>query len=89
MNKKQRLFEAAKSNPQGMKFSDLEKLATYVGFSLNRTRGSHRQYKRLDDPKDLISFQPDKNNKSMAKKYQVQQLVNFIEENDLQIMLKG
>jgi len=71
-----------------MRISDVEKLATYVGFQLNRTRGSHKQYKRSDDPKILISFQPDKHNKSMAKSYQVKQLVDFIEDNNLQNILE-
>ena len=88
MNRKQKLFESAKVNPQGVKLSDLEKLATHVGFYLNRIKGSHKQYKRLDDPRDLISFQPDKQNKNMAKSYQVKQLIDFIEENNLQKMLE-
>ncbi len=89
MNKKQELFQAAKANPKGMRFTNLEKLATYVGFHLNRTKGSHKQYKRVDDPRQLISFQPDKHKKSMAKWYQVKQLIDFIEENNLQTMLEG
>ncbi len=88
MNKKQRLYDSAKKNPGGVKFTSLEKLATYVGFHLNRTRGSHKQYKKLDNPKCLISFQPDKKNRSMAKAYQVRELVNFIEENNLHHLLE-
>jgi len=88
MNRKQKLFLAAKNNPTNVKFSNLEKLATYVGFYLDRTKGSHKMYKRTDDPRQLIPFQPDKHNTKMAKGYQVKQLVNFIEENDLQTMLE-
>ena len=45
-------------------------------------------YKRTDYPRQLIPFQPDKHNTKMAKGYQVKQLINFIEENDLQTMLE-
>jgi predicted RNA binding protein YcfA (HicA-like mRNA interferase family) len=88
MNKKQTLFESAKSNPQGTKFSDLIKLATYVGFQYDRTKGSHVMYKRVTDPKDLMTFQKDSSNKSMAKGYQVKQLIRFIEDHNLQSMLE-
>ena len=88
MNRKQKLFESIKNNPQGTKFSNLTKLATYVGFVLDRTKGGHKQYKRSDDPSILISFQPDKRNSSMAKGYQVKQLINFIEENNLRVELE-
>jgi predicted RNA binding protein YcfA (HicA-like mRNA interferase family) len=88
MNKKQKLYESIKDNPQNTKFCDLTKLASHVGFVLGRTKGGHHQYIRPDDPKILISFQPDKQNKSMAKGYQVKQLINFIEENNLQSVLE-
>lgn len=88
MNKKLRLYQAAKANPQNTKFLDLLKLAGYVGFVHDRTKGSHQQFKRSDDPKQLIPFQPDKRDKSKAKPYQVRLLVNFIEENNLQSMLE-
>ncbi len=87
MNKKQKLFKLAKANPKSVKFADLIKLATYVGFEYSRTKGSHQMYKRTKDPRDLIPFQTDSRNKSMAKSYQVKQLINFIEEHNLQSML--
>lgn len=88
MNKKQKLFQAAKNNPQNVKFSDLEKLATFVGFFLDRTKGSHKMYKRSDNPSQVIPFQPDKHDTKMAKGYQVNQLVYFIEDNNLHCMLE-
>ncbi len=52
------------------------------------TKGSHRMYKRTDDPRHLIPFQPDKHDAKMAKGYQVKQLISFIEEHDLQFLLE-
>jgi hypothetical protein len=31
----------------------------------------------------MMNFQPDKNDKSKAKKYQVSQLIDFIDNNEL------
>lgn len=45
-------------------------------------------YKRAEDPKDLMTFQTDSSNKSMAKGYQVKQLIAYIEEHNLQSMLE-
>jgi len=83
MTKKKDLFQVAQSNPKNVKFSDLLSLAEQVGFVHDRTRGSHLMYKRFDDPRHLISFQPDSKNKKMAKPYQVRQLLSFIEEHNL------
>ena len=88
MNKKQRLLDTIRANPNNAKLAHVLKLAEYVGFVHDRTRSSHKVYKRATDPKTLIPFQTDKKNKSMAKGYQVKQLLNFIEENDLQKLLE-
>jgi len=32
-----------------------------------------------------MNFQPDKKNKSKAKKYQIKQLIDFIEDNKLDL----
>lgn len=88
MNRKQKLFKAAKDNPQNVKFSNLENLALAVGFHLDRTKGSHKMYKRTDDPTKVIPFQVDKHDKSKAKSYQVKLLIQFIETHNLQSMLE-
>ena len=87
MNKKQQLFNAAKTNPQNVRFQDLEKLATYVGFRFSREKGSHNLYKRSTHPRHTMNFQRAKK-QSMAKAYQVKILIDFIEENNLQHMLE-
>ena len=87
MNKKQQLFNAAKANPRNVRFQDLEKLAIYVGFRFSREKGSHKLYKRLDDPRHTMNFQRAKK-KSMAKEYQVKNLISFIEDHNLLHMLK-
>ena len=74
------LFRKAKANPQSLKFDELVDLAELYGFILDRTKGSHRQYVREDDPYGMMTFQPDPKDKKMAKRYQVAHLVKFIEE---------
>ena len=89
MTKKRDLFREAMNNPSNVKFADLLTLAKNFGFVHDRTKGSHKIFKRFNDPRHLISFQPDSKNKKMAKPYQVRQLLDFIEENDLKPMVKG
>ena len=84
MNKKcYALYVKAKKNPRGIKFSELKTLCGCIGLTCVRTKGSHFIF-RLDVPFFLISIQKMKDN--MAKPYQVKQLLNFIEENSLDIM---
>ena len=78
------LLDKARSHPESVTFQELQQLAMYYGFVFARTRGSHCQYKRLEDPPCFLTFQPRKGDGKMAKAYQVKQLVAFIEENLLE-----
>ena len=78
--KKRALLDKARSRPESVSFQELQQLATSFGFVCDRVRGSHRQYIRFEEPVRLLSIQPRKGDKKMAKAYQVQQLVVFIEE---------
>lgn len=77
------LYAEAKENPRGIRFSVLKTLCECIGLTCVRTKGSHFIF-RMNDPFFLISIQKMKDN--MAKPYQVKQLLNFIEENRLDIM---
>ena len=70
------LFEKARNNPAGLRFSELKALCVCAGFKWDRTSGSHLIFKR-EVPFRLLSIQnmPD----GKAKPYQVRQLINFIE----------
>lgn len=81
MNRKcNQLLEKARSNPVGLKFSELCKLCECIGMHCDRQRGSHRIYKRLS-PTFIQSVQ--KMSDGMAKPYQVRQLLTRIDEYDL------
>jgi hypothetical protein len=77
------LYEKAKANPKGLRFSEIRALCECIRMICDRIKGSHYIYKR-DDPFFLISIQKMKN--GMAKPYQVRQLLNFIEDNNLDVM---
>ena len=84
MNKKcYSLYEKARANPRSVRFSGMKTLCECVGMALDRVKGSHFIY-RLDDPFFLISIQKMKDGK--AKPYQVRQLLDFIEDNNLNIL---
>ncbi|HEX9903050.1 MAG TPA: type II toxin-antitoxin system HicA family toxin [Acidobacteriota bacterium] len=81
MNKKCcELFEKAKRAPKNIRFAEIGFLCECIGVKLERIRGSHHIY-RSGCPFFLISLQKMKDGK--AKPYQVRQLGNFIEENNL------
>ena len=77
------LYEKAKANPKGLRFSELKTLCECIGLTCVRIKGSHFIY-RMDDPFLLISIQKIKD--GMAKPYQVRQVLDFIEENNLDIL---
>jgi len=83
MDKKTKLLKKAKTNPKSISFKEIQKLAEFFGFLFDSQKGSHIQFKRLDDPYGFMNFQPRKGDKNMAKVYQVRQLTQFIEQNKL------
>jgi predicted RNA binding protein YcfA (HicA-like mRNA interferase family) len=75
------ILAQAKSNPDGIRFRDLVRLVEAAGFELRRQPGSHRVYKRAGLP--IINIQP---RGSMAKGYQVKQVVALIETHKLEVV---
>lgn len=71
-----KLLEAAQNNSAGLRFTEVCQLAECHGFTLTRSKGSHRIYAREGFPRPL-SFQ-DRN--GSAKAYQVKQLLDAIDE---------
>ncbi len=74
------LFDFAKNNPKGVRFSDLRRLCMCCGMSHDRTSGSHYVYKHAN-PSFMVTIQELSDGK--AKAYQVRQVIEFIETNDL------
>jgi predicted RNA binding protein YcfA (HicA-like mRNA interferase family) len=82
MSKKDKIFKKAQNSPGNLSFDELCLLSEYAGFVFRNQTGSHKIYKH-PRIKNTLNFQPDKKDKSKAKKYQVKQLVTLIEENKL------
>ena len=82
MSRKKNIYEKAKKTPNNLTYNELCWLAEKVGFVFRNQKGSHKIYKHPILRKTL-NFQPDKRDKSKAKIYQIDQLINFIDENDL------
>ena len=74
----QRLLESRSSIP----FRDFQRILEAFGFTLDRTNGSHRQYRHPRASRPL-SIQPRGN---MAKPYQVDQFLDIVEEFGLTIV---
>ena len=74
----------ALSSKNNYLFKDLCSLAERAGFVFRSQRGSHLIYKHpsyfSEKSFNTLNLQPDKNNPSKAKPYQVKQVVDFIRE---------
>ena len=81
MAKKDRLLEKARTSPGNLLFNEICALAESVGFIFRNQAGSHRIYKHPATGK-MMNFQPDKRDKSKAKRYQIRQLLAFIDERE-------
>lgn len=74
-----RLFQLARHNPGGLRFSDLCRLAESFGFVFQRQKGSHRVYAH-EGLRQIMNFQ---NDRGTAKAYQVRQLLDCVDRNRL------
>jgi len=88
MGKKEKLYRKAKESPGNLRFSELCTLAEYVGFEFRNQTGSHRIYKQITINK-MINLQPDKRDKSKARKYQIKQLLSIIDDYNLYNLMEG
>lgn len=82
MSKKDKIYKKAKYSPENLTFNELCSLAEHAGFEFRNQSGSHKIYKHPVNKK-MMNFQPDEKNKGKAKKYQVGQLIEIIEEYNL------
>ena len=82
MVKKNKILSKAKSSPQNLTFNELCSLAEYAGFEFRNQTGSHKIFKN-PTIKKMLNLQPDKKDKSKAKKYQIKQLVAYIDDFNL------
>ncbi len=74
-----KLFELARINPGGLRFSDLCRLAEAFGFRFQRQKGSHRVYAH-EGTRQIMNFQ---NDHGTAKAYQVRQLLDCVDRNEM------
>ena len=82
MGKKDKLFKKARDSSENLTFNELCYLAEHAGFEFRNQTGSHKIYKH-PVIKKTMNFQPDKKDKSKAKKYQTKQLITIIEDFNL------
>jgi len=79
MNRRQLLQKLTLGNYQNVAMSDFVNLMEGFGFSLLRTRGSHKIYGR-PDVDEIINVQ---NVKGQAKPYQIRQFLRLVERYNI------
>jgi len=77
--KKRKLLEKALAGSKNIRFAEAVALAEAFGFKLDRVSGSHHIFVHASVA-ELINLQ---NVKGKIKPYQLKQLLNIIEKNDL------
>jgi predicted RNA binding protein YcfA (HicA-like mRNA interferase family) len=81
MVKPAKLLERLLQGQRSLSFRDFERLLRALGFEHDRTTGSHRQYVHPKVPRSF-PVQPDGKD---AKRYQVRELLELVEEYGLHI----
>jgi hypothetical protein len=71
-----KLYAQLVGSRSSIRFADFERILRAFGFTLDRIKGSHHQYKHLLATRPL-SIQPKGN---MAKPYQVDQFLGMVQE---------
>ena len=79
--KKQKLLQKLLSGTKNVRFSEAIALAEAFGFRLDRINGSHHIFIHPEIP-ELLNLQ---NDNGKAKPYQIKQLLQLIEANNLQL----
>ena len=79
--KRRKLLQKLLSGSKNVRFSEATKCAEYFGFKFDRIKGSHHIYIH-PDIHELINLQ---NVDGKAKPYQIKQLLDIIEKNNLQM----
>ena len=81
MVKPTKLLERLLQGQRSLTFRDMERLLRSLGFELDRTTGSHRQYVHPKIPRPF-PVQPDGKD---AKRYQLRELLELVEAYGLHI----
>ena len=76
MSRTEKLLDAIRANPKGVRFEDAGRAARLLGFVHEGGRGSHRVFKRRGEPVQL-NFQ---NRGGYIPPYQARQLARMIEK---------
>lgn len=82
VSKKAKLLDAVKTNPAGVRFSDLVRLLEAVGYKFSRQVGSHRIYVHPDASVPIVNIQDAG---GTAKRYQVEQVLAIIDSHKLEV----
>ena len=82
MNRRRLLRRLQSGSLNNVALSDFEDLLRGLGYSLDRTRGSHRFYEHPDVP-DIMNIQPD--HSGQAKRYQLRDLLDAVERYNLKL----
>ena len=79
MVKKKSFEDSMRDNPQKIPFKKLCKFLDKIAEKKQPTGGSHIKYKLYGQ---LVNVQQDKKDKKYSKKYQVQQVLNILDQKE-------
>lgn len=84
MNKYDKLYQeiVMGGKYKGIRFEDVKYFLEKTGFSLRNSGGDHFKYS-MDGIHEIVNIQPDREDKKMAKDYQVKQIRNIFRKYKL------
>lgn len=81
--KPRKILERILAGSRNIRFEDACRLASALGFELDRTRGSHHIFSHKSVNGLRLNLQPDRS--GQMKMYQIRQLLDAMEQNGLHL----
>jgi predicted RNA binding protein YcfA (HicA-like mRNA interferase family) len=81
MSQIEKLLEKFLSNPESVKYKELDRILIHLGFMFISTKGSHKKYKHQNFPYDLIIPVHNNECKNFYKKETYKKIKDLIKKS--------
>lgn len=82
MSQIRKIVEKFKSRPESIRYEDLDRILQSLGFELINAKGSHKKYKNLNFPTDIIIPVHNNECKDFYKKQVYRQIKKLLNNHE-------